>query len=283
MRKLLVVLLIYYPINSIAQPPQAITELLASDKGFAAMSVDKSTKVAFIENLADNSILFKRGIVNGKKFWQEAPEGDDKLAWEPQFADISIGGDFGYTTGPFRQFQNRTDTQPAGGGHYVSVWQKLEGKWKIIIDGGVGHPPVDLSGWETSSQIKTVKSSLNGEKIKAEIKALELSLLNNFQQKGASAFFDYLSAEARVYRPTKAPYRKDKIAELVAETDKLFSYEEPLDVQVAPAGDMAFDYGNVGIEITRDGNIRKLKGNYMRIWKMENGKEWKIVVDMILL
>ncbi|MCW5909749.1 MAG: nuclear transport factor 2 family protein [Cyclobacteriaceae bacterium] len=266
-----------------AQSNKAITGLINAEKSFAATSAQKSTKVAFLENLADDAVLFKRGIVNGKKFWQEVPESNDKLTWEPQFADISIGGDFGYTTGPFQQFQNRTDEQPVGGGHYISVWQKLNGKWKVLIDAGVGHPPADLSTWETVSRIGTTKSKTGHERLKAEIETLESAFRETFKQKGATAFTDYLSTEARMYRPMQAPHRENNIAALLAETDKKFAYNTPVDTRIAPAGDMAFTYGNVDIEIIRDGNTRQLKGNYLRIWKKEKGETWKIVADVISL
>lgn len=268
---------------SYAQSQEPLAELIQAEKKFAATSAEKSTKQAFVENLSDEAILFRRGIVNGKKFWSEAPDGNDKLTWGPQYAAISVGGDFGYTTGPFEVFQNRTDAQPAGAGHYLSVWQKENGKWKVLIDAGVNHQPADLSTWETASKIGTVKSNASSANVLAEVKTAESAYQEAFKQKGASALLDFLSDEIRVYRPSKAPYRKNNIAELVAETDKKFIYEPSIDTKVAPAGDIAFNYGNVGIEITRDGNTRQLKGNYLRIWKKENGREWKIVADLISL
>ena len=86
-----------------------------------------------------------------------------------------------------------------------------------------------------------------------------------------------------MYRPMKPPYRITNLQELLAETDKKFAYENPIDLKVAPSGDMAFNYGNVSIEITRDGNTRQLKANYLRVWKKESDQDWKIVVDLISL
>ena len=262
-----------------SQSDKRLSELIGAEKNFAATSETKDTKTAFLENLAEDGILFRRGIVNGKQFWQGIePQG--KLTWEPQFADISAGGDFGYTTGPFKQFQNRSDEQPAGTGHYLSVWQKSNGAWKVLFDGGIGHPANDLSTWEKSSTIRTGQKQ-SQEVVKKEIAELENKFIQSFSEKGMSAFESYLSREARLYRPQKPPYRKDNQKELFSETDKKFTYEAPAGIQIATYGDMAFTYGNVGIEITRDGNVRALKGNYLRIWKHEAGKEWRIVIDMV--
>lgn len=269
--------------SSIAQTNKQLTELLNSEKEFAALSAEKSTRSAFLKYLADDAVLFKRGVVNGKQFWHEVPEGNDKLSWAPSYADISANGDFGYTTGPFKQYQSRTDANPAGVGHYVSVWQKLNGTWKILIDAGVSYPPTTVDSWDAQSGNSTGVSKLSATETRLAIVALENKFQEDFKQKGPLAFNNYLSEEARLYRPTKPPYYKTTIGELLAESDKKFKYESPLGIRVAPFGDMAFTYGNVGIEIERDGNSRKLNGNYLRIWKKENGNDWKIVVDMVSL
>jgi ketosteroid isomerase-like protein len=266
-----------------AQHAKALDELLTAEKKFAATSAEQSTRTAFLENLADDAILFKRAIVNGKDFWQQVDEGADKLTWSPQFADVSSGGDFGYTTGPFQQFQNRTDAQPVASGHYISVWQKKNGVWKVLIDGGVGHPPVDMNAWETTSSILPEGSKASTALVTSELQKLEAALLEQLKQQGSAAFTPYLSAEARMYRPMAPPYRKNDIPALLAETDKKFTYTPPVGITVAPAGDMAFTYGNVDIEITRAGNTRQLKGFYSRIWKREKGAGWKIVIDHVTL
>lgn len=265
--------------------------LIEAEKSFAKASAEKGTKAAFLEYLHADAVLFRRGIVNGRKFWKDAPDATDKLTWEPQYADISAGGDFGFTTGPFKQFQHRSDANPAGGGHYLSVWQKQYDSWSVLFDGGIGHPPADLTGWETQSTISTLSpneqlaSSSKPTVMAAReiVTKREHALREAFKLKGAAAFTEYLSTEARLYRPRKAPYRKANISELLAETDKAFTYEAPADIRVAPYGDMAFSYGNVTIAITSDGGIRQLQGNYLRIWKREYGSEWKIVADMVSL
>ncbi len=285
MKKLLQTLLfiIICSFTIYAQPNKALEELLAAEKNFANISAEKGTRTAFLENLADDAILFKRALVNGKEFWNQMPEDEGKLAWSPQFADISSGGDFGYTTGPFQIFKNRTDTQPEIGGHYISVWQKKDGVWKVLIDGGTGHQPVDESTWETSSSIPSVASSSSTTVVQSELQKLEAALIEQWKQQGAAAFTTYLSEEARMYRPMAPPYRKNDIPTLLAETDKKFTYTLPVNITVAPAGDMAFTYGNVDVEITRAGTTRQLKGFYFRIWKREKTANWKIVSDYITL
>jgi len=279
--RLTIFLVISSFLSTQAQDNKSLNELISSEKSFAKKSENSSTKAAFLEYLSPNAILFRNGIVNGKLFWENVPEGVDKLIWEPQFADISNGGDFGYTTGPFQQFQNRSDTIPIANGHYVSIWIKEDNVWKVLFDGGIVHPKADLSNWETKATLPSISSKTSIEVVKKIISKLEFSFNEKFNQKGAFVYTDYLSKEGRIYRPRKAPFRSNNITELFTETDKKFNYETHTQIQVAPFGDMAFIYGNVDIEIRKDNYTRILKGNYIRIWKKESLDDWKIVVDMI--
>src|SRR6185436_6071280 len=75
--------------------------LVDSEKNFASASVAKGTKEAFLGVLADDSIIFRPNAVPGRKWFQENPAAPSQLNWAPEYADISIAGDLGYTTGPW--------------------------------------------------------------------------------------------------------------------------------------------------------------------------------------
>lgn len=263
--------------------PQALTELWAAEREFAHASETTSTKEAFLSYLSDQGVIFRRGMVNGKQFWQSAPLADDKLTWEPQYADVSAEGDLGFTTGPFKQYQSRTDANPIAEGHYLSIWKKQQGTWKVVLDGGVGHPPADLSTWERKPDNTSKPQTKSLETIKLDIGKLESSFRNSFQEKQNAAIPNYASTDIRLYRPRQPPYRKNDLPQLIAETDKKFDYKAPVKIEVAQGGDMAYTIGEVAIEITSGTNTRQLNGNYVRIWKNENALGWRLIVDMILL
>lgn len=64
------------------------------------------------------------------------------LEWQPTAAVMYAGGTLGATTGRFQSYSRAADgtrTQ-TGHGHYVTVWRKDNGQWKVVLDGGYGDP-----------------------------------------------------------------------------------------------------------------------------------------------
>jgi quercetin dioxygenase-like cupin family protein len=52
------------------------------------------------------------------------------VKWEPTKAEVSTSGDVGYTTGAYESMANGVPDK----GKYVTVWQKLDGQWKVAED-----------------------------------------------------------------------------------------------------------------------------------------------------
>src|SRR3990172_2823380 len=101
MKNLLCVFLLCQPMLLLAASSQHTKSLVQAELAFAAMSVEKGRKAAFITFLSEDSILFRPGPVSGKKWFIEAPEAHGLLSWRPVVAVVSASGDFGYTTGPW--------------------------------------------------------------------------------------------------------------------------------------------------------------------------------------
>jgi ketosteroid isomerase-like protein len=67
---------------------------------------------------------------------------DDKFVWEPDEAQISAGGDMGYTMGHATITGKDKEGKPTlSHSRYVTIWRKQpDGSWKFIFDGGVPQP-----------------------------------------------------------------------------------------------------------------------------------------------
>src|SRR5213595_2860652 len=119
------------------QTPRTLdrNELVAMERAFAKAAATKGTRDAFLEFLADDGIIFQPGPVNGKQFWQARTPRKGRLSWEPVFADVSLAGDLGYTTGPYEFRPNGADDKPIAFGQYFTVWKKqTDGSWKVALD-----------------------------------------------------------------------------------------------------------------------------------------------------
>src|ERR1043165_4031926 len=95
------VLLTFIALVAAADARLVWDSLVEAERSFARTSITKGTKDAFMSVLAEESIIFRPRAVNGKKWFTENPGATTQLSWEPEFADISAGGDLGYTTGPW--------------------------------------------------------------------------------------------------------------------------------------------------------------------------------------
>lgn len=263
-----------------AQVPERINGIVEAEIAFAKLSSETSTKKAFVDNMADDGVLFKPGAVSGKKFWMEAAETDDKLVWEPRYADVSAAGDIGYTTGPFQQYLNRNDKEPVASGHYVSVWTRQGyGPWKVALDIGIGHPPATFPPLTGPSILsKAVKT--NSYTPDALLKVEQLFCANQSSQ-GLSVYNEWMGTDIKIFRPMSSPMEtKESIQSFLTATDKTFSFT-PIQSFISTSNDLGYVYGTGTVEISQGGNTRRLNTNYVRIWKRDDWQNWKIVLDLV--
>jgi ketosteroid isomerase-like protein len=133
-------------INSCQMPSKPISnenlksELFAVEKEFCAMAQSEGVEKAFLYFSADSAVILNRDrLLKGKeairKRYQTFPQ-NAKLEWIPDFADVSISGDLGYTYGKY----TFTSTDSLGhttqtGGFFHTVWKRQpDGKWKFVWD-----------------------------------------------------------------------------------------------------------------------------------------------------
>jgi len=62
------------------------------------------------------------------------------LRWKPDFADVSVLGDLGYTIGTYRLTSSGESGAPVDmSGTYLTIWRKeSDGSWKVAAD--IGNP-----------------------------------------------------------------------------------------------------------------------------------------------
>jgi ketosteroid isomerase-like protein len=122
------------------QMTPAVRAIVEQERAFSAASVAKTTRDAFMEFLADDSLLFRPGPVPGKMFTRNRPAPPGKLVWAPMFADAASSEDLGYTTGPYEFRKAEMTETPSSWGHYVTIWRKQrDGSWKVEVELGISH------------------------------------------------------------------------------------------------------------------------------------------------
>ena len=124
--------------------PQTLVDL---ELRFAADAHRFGTRAAFMKHLSEGGVIFSPGPVNARLTWEARTPQPGVLAWTPQFAELSGGGDMGWTTGPWAFHRDSVAKDPVAWGQYLTVWRHTEREgWKAVIDGGVSHDRVSLLG-----------------------------------------------------------------------------------------------------------------------------------------
>ena len=258
-------------------PNKDLQSLVDAERAFSRMAKEKNTRDAFLANLIDESISFSPGITKAKPFWEKLQPGTDWLYWQPVYADISASGDFGYTTGPWHFSKNKKEA-PTAFGEYITVWRKqADGKWKILIDAGINHDSSNVDGHAIKTSGTISKPAQPSTKnFKEELAAAEDNFIKEAPIDVLKAYTHHASSEIKFFRQNKFPSAS---VEEVCKTSDVLNFT-PAETIVSSSGDMGFTYGTVNIVKQDAGQQKTSNGNYLRIWKKENGV-WKIVMDMI--
>lgn len=260
-----------------------LNSLIQAERDFSSKAGSANVKEAFLYALGKDGIVFAQGeIKNGIEVWNQREANNALLQWDPVYADISASGDFGYTTGPFVWAKDKANPQQQRHGYYSSVWKKDEkGVWKVLIDMGINTPQKEETKPELATTKIPVVDKRNDKNSSAEsVVQLEKLYIITLNQKNVSFDLSNLSQEVRIHRSGNFPFVGYSACSQLTEPDKTFQFEY-VGVFASSTNDMIATYGKVIMKVTTDGTQKEIRGNYFRVWKNENGKQWKIVLDVI--
>ncbi len=130
------------PATSATSEPAALEKALRqADLDFARQTAARRLD-GWMDFFADNASIIHDGrTVTGKDalraFYQPVfGNRDFTLTWSPSHAEASKDGTLGYTYGEY-EARNRTAISR---GIYTTVWRKIDGRWKVVLDLGSAAP-----------------------------------------------------------------------------------------------------------------------------------------------
>jgi ketosteroid isomerase-like protein len=142
MRRLLAAVLLANLVGACAHRPgaDAVESVLQADRDFAGRAVSAGVRAAFVEYAAPDALLFRAGVgpIRGTEAIGEsfADFGNARLAWAPEAAEVAASGDLAYTWGWYTySAEGKSST-----GNYVSIWRRIDGRWRYVVDLGVPAP-----------------------------------------------------------------------------------------------------------------------------------------------
>lgn len=123
-----------------------VLELLTLDGEFA-QSVAKGGGAAFGSWFADDGMTLNNGKdpVLGKARVAASANWDPKqyqLTWQPLGGQMGPDGNMGFTWGHYEgHSRDAKGNDVSTHGRYITVWKKVNGKWKVALDAGADEPP----------------------------------------------------------------------------------------------------------------------------------------------
>jgi len=120
-------------------------DLMAVDRAFAKLSLDKGYDEAYIANLAVDGQTFTGATPIKNKADAVARTNDPKkphsdprikITWVPDTGGVSADGTLGWTEGHSSHIGPGVSTT----GHYMTVWVREKGAWKVRADMGSTDP-----------------------------------------------------------------------------------------------------------------------------------------------
>jgi ketosteroid isomerase-like protein len=283
---LILLCLFVSPLATFGQDNPNWTSLVAAERAFATASLAKGTRAAFLEFLAEDSILFRPGPVPGKKWIEEHSAPPTLLTWEPTFADVAQSGDLGYTTGPWEIRPSSPKDKPTAYGHFVSVWKRqTDGVWKVVVDLGISH----AASGENSKSLQPAVSKAGSEKARrnvnideerSELLAFDRELANSVSEKGsAQAYLRYLADDARLYRAKTLPVVGKREIFVVLSQSVGKSTLRPDKAGISNAADLGYTYGTARSMAPGSSDAAGIASNYLHIWRRK-GNRWTLVLDV---
>jgi hypothetical protein len=274
----------------LAQEPDSSSALFSmrdAERNFARASVMYGRNAAFVENFAEESVIFTdRWLTNGKQFSKERKPTPVVLKWEPEFMDISGSRDFGISTGPWEAQEYRPNTTPLSTGYYLTVWKKQsDGVWKVILDAG-STAPVPPGKNHTFSFPAGADRTISNPPVFSvgllckELLERENQILSDWKKSPLiSTYASFLAPNVRMQLNGHLPTTNtDTINVWIAHLNKNLVWKSN-GAGAATSGDLGFTYGL----IETSGNPETTKGHYVRIWRNSPGANWNIVLEMMSL
>ncbi|MGH7587984.1 MAG: hypothetical protein ACRELU_05275 [Gemmatimonadota bacterium] len=249
-------------------------ELVESERAFARDVAELGIPDGFLAHLAEGSIVFGAGPVDGRASYEARPKTESKLAWDPVYAEISEVGDLGWTTGPWT-FRPGEGEPVAAAGHYVSLWRMGEdGVRRVELDVGIVHDPVPKPTADPDTRVLTEGVNPTGDRV-ADLEEADRELSADAAEDVAVAYAAHATPDLRVYRTGSLPAIGQPALDLAAARGAFVW--EPAGAAASANGDVGYTYGRArspGADPAADPN------GYLRIWRRDGEGTWRLALDL---
>lgn len=259
--------------------------LVENERAFSRLSGRLGQAAAFLAYFGDEVVTFHPQPAVGKEVLRRQAASvpvppTRNLDWEPWFADVSVSGDLGYTTGPVVA-ADVTTGKTLFTGWYFSVWRKGPGGWHVASDIGTGGPPVGAirAGKETPREVTMPPvgrvrpaGTVGGEDLQGVERAWEAGRAG---RETAAVSRPPLAADVRFYRDGVAPIvGREAVLELLAKESRPARCAA-VRAEVASSGELGWSFGTC--EAAGGGATAR---SFLHVWKTDS-EGWKLQAEVM--
>jgi ketosteroid isomerase-like protein len=262
--------------------PQALDQMIAAERAFAAKALEVGWKQAFLEFFALDAVGFdegRAGLARQQIAANPDPPKDQQLLWEPRYGDIAASGELGYLTGPVQNIRPSRDGGRPRHSNYASIWKRQrDGSFKVIVDVGIPTPsaPPFAAGFtrapyasrftgdydDTTPPLATADGLLNA--------GVRANQVRGYRQ--------HLAPFARLHRPNLLPLVGDRQVLQWLASQPAFSTADSRYSEAARSGDLGYTWGTYS---TAARGAKPRLGFYVRVWVRERNGQWKLALDVL--
>lgn len=291
---LLVFLVLLNPPSLVAQSSDRISvweSLRVTDAAFAERSRTLGMNQAFLDAFGEGAVLFRRGPVDARLLYEQVSPKDrphSTLESKANYIDFSRAGDLGLTSGPYRYSIGSGEQLRRSYGHFVTIWRKFDGEWRMVADMVVRVPGVlslDVEPDIRDTDQLLAETALASEAINNTLESLieadtRLIASINFSG-GRRAVARFGVDHQRIFVPGMAPGIGNESASIVYGTymDEQMELSllgsEPAGAFLAGSGESGYTYGTMNVEEAG------FDTNYLRYWHYTTTGEWKVAVEVL--
>ena len=114
-------------------------EIRETEASFATMLNEKGLHEAFVAYASEDATIMRENkLIIGKKAIDEHYKNVNTktLTWSPDFVDVSLAGDLGYTYGTYHYtYKDSLGVDQVDSGIFHTVWKRqVDGSWKYVWD-----------------------------------------------------------------------------------------------------------------------------------------------------
>ena len=265
--------------------------LKVTDAAFAERSRTLGMNQAFLDVFGDGAVIFRRGPVDARLLYEQVSPDQRRnsfLESKANYIDFSRSGDLGLTSGPYRFSSGSGEEMRRVYGHFVNIWRRVDGEWRMVADMVVSVPgflslDVEPDFAETELLIaETAPANLAINNTVDSLLEADRRYVASINIRGGRRTASRFGINhQRIYIPGMAPGIGNESGSLIygAFLDEKVAMStltfESAGAVMAESGEVGYTYGTMHVE-GADFNT-----NYLRYWHFTKSGEWKVAVEVL--